>query len=146
MTSQAVEETWICMGSNRQFWVKGKFWNQNLLNVSTFPSSQTSQFCFVDFYHFQNNWNFHLECKPNKHKTAFHDSFSCLKSYRDFYRETRPWSCMIPKRRELRKKLSKKGINLNWKLTQAVQKTMALGSPVGPILRLFNHSGTDTIQ
>lgn len=29
---------------------KGKFWNQNLLNVSTFPSSQTSQFCFVDLY------------------------------------------------------------------------------------------------
>ena len=63
MTSHAVEETWICMGGNRQFWgpfyerpgsflgPKANFEIKTCSMVSsTFPSLQTGQFCFVDLY------------------------------------------------------------------------------------------------
>ena len=47
------------------------------------PNSQTSQFRFVYWYFigsFSNYWNFDLQCKPDKHKTAF----GAWKSYQDF--------------------------------------------------------------
>ena len=77
------------------------------------------KFRLLSFSYFQNNWNFDLECKPNKHKTAFHA------------------------RKVIGTSIEKRAPGHVW---PTVQKTMALGSPVGPILRLFNHSGTDTIQ
>ena len=47
---------------------EGKLLNKNLLNSRT----QTSQFCFVNWlFHFQNYWNFGLECKYGKHEASF---------------------------------------------------------------------------
>ena len=46
---------------------KANFWNQNQLNSSTVPSSQTSRFSSLTdiFIHYN------FECKPGRHKTAF---------------------------------------------------------------------------
>ena len=48
---------------------KANVWNQNQLNTSTVPSSQTSRFCSLTDILI--HYNFDLECKPGRHKTAF---------------------------------------------------------------------------
>ena len=58
------------------FGSKGKFWNQNLLNSSTIPSSQTGQFCFVNWYFYCIIFKIietygQLDCKHGKHKELF---------------------------------------------------------------------------
>ena len=48
--SRQADQGPVSWKARKLFSPKGKFWSQNLLNSSTVPSSQTSQFCFVNWY------------------------------------------------------------------------------------------------
>ena len=57
-----------------QVWIQSKFWNQTSWLVTKFLAHKPVNFAsFTDnisLDHFQNYWNFDLECKHGKHKTA----------------------------------------------------------------------------
>ena len=61
--------------TRKLFEPESKFLNQNLLNIRTeflaHKLVEIASITDISFYYFQNYWNFHLECKPNKHITAF---------------------------------------------------------------------------
>ena len=87
--------------TRKLFGPEGKFWNQNLLNISTVPSPQTSpnyfdNWCFIVlFSKLLKHWSW-MQTQQTQ------NSFPGPKRYRDF-RETGPW-CQIHLRRDLTRK------------------------------------------